>query len=928
MVPEDIANICPDGILVVGPDHRISWLNDAARRMFGWPGDTLIRQHVNVLVPQGKRRRHNRLMRGLSEMTSGPVNMKSWRQVEALRADGSRFPIHVWLAPDRHAGDRRTVVFARDMSELAASEAAATAAQAKLEEQGRKNALLALVAEHATDAVIITDAQGRTLWVNPALEQLSGYQADEFKGRKPGELLQGPETDTATVRRIAEAVKNGSAIQCELLNYHRDGEPYWLDMNITPVHDDAGQLAKFIAVERDITKVKQQENALKAAREAAKRAEDRLASAIEAISEGFVIYDAEDRLVMCNSALRAQFPFLSELLVPGAKFEDLIRTAALNGHFDTQGEDPEAWVRKQIEKRRASDRVETIVRFTNGRWMLRRECRTPDGEMIGVRSDITAFKQQEENLRQAKRKAERAENRLASAIEAISEGFAIYDEYDRLVMANDAFRRLHEGVADLIVPGVTFSEIVLAAARRKYFDTGGEDPETWVRKQVEKRRSQPQAETMVPFTDGRWMLRRERRTPEGEMIGIRSDITAFKAQEAALEEARAHAEAADQAKSEFVANISHELRTPINGIMGFIQLMLTGELDDKQRERAEIVKSSSEHLLQLVNDLLDLSRIASQSIELSPEWFDLAELVDDTVAMMEPLAKQKNIDLNADLSLPSGIVIEADRSRLRQILFNLVGNGINYTDHGQVTLRAHDGPPGVIFEVSDTGPGMPKDKLQTIFDRFSRIEGAGAASGGAGLGLAITKGLVDLMGGEIVVESELGEGSTFTVRLPLPAKAPARLPQPTAGAPEPAKIEQARSMYDVLVVEDHPVNQLLIRELLTGISCQVSLAENGLQALEQVEAHDFDLIIMDNQMPEMSGLEAISEIRARDDWKRRIPIIALTANAMRGAETPYQEHGVEAFLTKPFDMNEVLATVQRLGKVGREIRDAAAPAAM
>ncbi len=630
--------------------------------------------------------------------------------------------------------------------------------------------------------MVISDAEGRAIWVNEAMERLSGYGLDDFQGRRPGELLQGPETDPATVRRIREAIRAGADIRCTLVNYTSSGKAYWTDLNICPVRDADGRLEKFIAVQRDVTAEYQQKRMLEAARRA----------------------------------------------------------------------------------------------------------------------------------------AERAESRLASAIEAISEGFVIYDEYDRLVMANSAYRKMREADADLIEPGMTFEKIVRTSLQRGHYDTEGEDPEVWIQRQLEARRAATNAETMVRFADGRWMLRRERRTPQGEMIGIRSDVTAFKQQEAALEEARARAEAADKAKSEFVANISHELRTPINGIMGFIQLMLLDELSDKQRERAEIVKSSSEHLLQLVNDLLDLSRIASNSVVLTPEEFDLADLVEETVGLLQPLADQKGLELRTDIALCDGATVRADRARVRQILFNLVGNGINYTDDGAVTIALNAQESGIVFEVSDTGPGIPQDKLEAIFDRFTRVDGATASAGGAGLGLAITKGLVELMGGEIDVRSALGRGSTFVVRLPLQISAPDGGSNP---APDSGGMEHPPVSYHILVAEDHPVNQRLITEMLDTLNCQVTLAETGRQALQAVEADEFDLIIMDNQMPEMTGLEAIARIRARTDWKRRIPIIALTANAMRGAETAYQPHGVEAFLTKPFEFNALVKAIRRLGHAGRRLRE-------
>jgi len=640
-----------------------------------------------------------------------------------------------------------------------------------------------------------------------------------------------------------------------------------------------------------------------------------------------VIYDADDRLVMCNRAFRDQFPAIADRLIPGAKFDALTRYAAQEGIFDTEGEDADTWARRQIERRKADDRVETIVRFTDGRWLMRRDCRTPEGETIGIRTDITELKQQELRLTQALRKAERAEGRLASAIEAISEGFVIYDEYDRLVMANEAYKKMRADDADIIQPGVTFQELVRTAVERGHFDTEGEDPDEWVRKQVEARRAGTDVETMVRFTDGRWMLRRERRTPQGEMIGIRSDVTAFKQQEAALEEARRKAEAADRAKSEFVANISHELRTPINGIIGFNQLMLGGELSDKQRERAAIIKASSEHLLQLVNDLLDLSRIASNSVELEPAPFDVTELAEEAVELMTPLADQNHLTLETQIKVPAGARIEGDRSRIKQILLNLMSNALKFTEEGSVALRVTETDGGIAFAVADTGPGMPEDKLQSVFERFSQLKNQRAGAQGAGLGLAITRGLVELMGGEIDVESELGKGSVFTVLLPLPLMRPDEGSNgPAADDGNAAAEERRTEMYDVLVAEDHPFNQILISEILVSIGCRVTMAENGQEALDQIENHGFDLIIMDNQMPVMSGLEAIRHIRARPDWKTRIPILALTANAMRGAEREYEAHGVEKFMTKPLDVNRVIEAVKRLASAGRQVRQEASSA--
>jgi CheY-like chemotaxis protein len=222
---------------------------------------------------------------------------------------------------------------------------------------------------------------------------------------------------------------------------------------------------------------------------------------------------------------------------------------------------------------------------------------------------------------------------------------------------------------------------------------------------------------------------------------------------------------------------------------------------------------------------------------------------------------------------------------------------------------------------------MPEEKLQSIFERFSQLKNQRPGAQGAGLGLAITKGLVDLMGGEISVSSEIGKGSEFRVQLPSSVQSgkPDENDRGNGNGPTNAQ-ERKLGMYDVLVAEDHPYNQVLISEILESIGCTVTLAENGQQALDHLDAQDYDLIIMDNQMPVMSGLEAIRQIRGRADWKTRIPIVALTANAMRGAEKDYEVYGVEEFMTKPIDVNYMIETVKRLGSAGRRAREAACSA--
>jgi PAS domain S-box-containing protein len=781
---EQIFDLWPDAAFLIALGGRIARANTAAAQLVGCAKRDLEGRDIAAFFATP--RHAQAFMARLETSCAKPEASKPrWRRMRMRSATGEAISVRYLLDSEIHA-EGQTVLFVRKSAIPAQAEASEDiSANGGMKE----NVILPLVAKYAEDCVIITDALGRIIWANTAAQKMSGYSLVEMLGQKPGVILQGANTDPLTVADISRALAAGESVQCDIMNYHKSGRAYWIDMAISPIRDASGKVESFISISREITEKKARE-------------------------------------------------------------------------------------------------------------ML---------------------------LADAPRKIELAEARLAAAIEAISEGFVIYDDQDRLVMANSAYRKMREADADLLVPGATFEDIVRTSVMRGHYDTRGEDTENWIARQVEARKKGRDVETLVQFSDGRWMLRRERRTAQGEMIGIRSDVTEFKTQEAELQKARHEAEMANRAKSDFVANISHELRTPINGIMGFNQIMLANDLSPKQRERALCIKTASEDLLRLVNDLLDLSKMATGTIDLRIAPFDLIDLLEENQKAMKPLAEQKNIDLSLAADLPPGLVVEGDRARIKQILMNLIGNAVKFTDEGRVGIRADLRDGGVCLEVSDTGPGIPEEQLENVFDRFARLHAGPALREGAGLGLSITQKLVELMGGKIKVASALGRGSTFSVWLPLAIVASAHVADNEPGRTKTTQ-DAEMTMFDVLVAEDHPMNQRLINDILDAIGCRVTIAEDGAKALAHLDTEDFDLVIMDHQMPVMTGLDAIRAIRSRTDWKMDIPIIALTANAMRGSETVYSELGVDEFMTKPLMLERVIGAVRRLGLAGRKLRGGQPPA--
>ncbi len=541
------------------------------------------------------------------------------------------------------------------------------------------------------------------------------------------------------------------------------------------------------------------------------------------------------------------------------------------------------------------------------------------GGYVAIQRNISYCVERSCDLTKAVLSHSKAEGRLQAAIEATSDGFAIYDEHDRLLIANQAFRDLHKGVEDMTGPGVPFEDLLRASASAGLLDLGGEDPDQWIGRQL-KAALAPSSETHVKYAQGGWVSRRHKRMENNETVRKWTNINSLKRQQAELEAACARAEAADQAKSQFLTNMSHEMRTPMNGIIGFNDLLLASGLSERQREYATLIQSSSRSLMALIDEILDLGKIERGTLEIEALPFKLFELISAARAL-EALAEAKSLKLTIDCSLPAETIAVGDLKRIRQVLVNLIGNAIKFTDAGAVTLCVSRAENGLQFVVGDTGRGISSDRHKAIFERFYQGQEPGAGKvQGSGLGLAITRDLVRLMGGEIGVTSERGRGSTFRVWLPLwldLKKAPDAAPQPGLCIAASA----APCVYKVLVAEDHPINLKLALALLKAADCEADHAENGREALAKLEAGDYDLVIMDSQMPVMTGVEAIKAIRRRTDWKQQVPILSLTADAMKGAEEYHAMAGADAYMSKPLRSDAFIEAVKRLGGLGRALRD-------
>lgn len=707
------------------------------------------------------------------------------------------------------------------------------------------------------------------------------------------------EKDKPVARANFEKVFAGEQVEVES-DYDTPDGKQWIRISHSPVRNAAGEITGVAIVTHDITAARRQAEQLR-------DADRKIRAMLSSTQEGFYMIDHDYRVLMINEAGREQVRRATGLEInEGMRIVEFVGPARIRSYRDL------------IENAKAGRRqeIETMVPMQDGECWFHNTyfpVKNEKGEVIAVcatTQDITERKLVDKAMERIRIEKEEYQFRLQSILDNTPMVVFIKNTDGRYLLINQAFREMFD-TTDAAVIGKTDFDFDTPESARRYREADELVIFTQENVVSEEKLVRPQGEYNLLIVKFPLFDR------QGKVYGvgcIATDISERERQRQQLIEARLKAENAERLQEQFLANMSHEIRTPMNGIIGMTNILSETSLDTQQKEFLDIIRHSSANLMGLINDILDLSKIKAGKLMLEQTLFDLPAMMRNALAPFQLPAREKNIQLlyEPDDRIPP--LLSGDPLRITQVLTNLISNALKFTETGSITIAVRlktlrENSCVLLFAVTDTGIGIAANRLAHVFDSFEQAEADTARKyGGTGLGLTISRNLVQLLGGDLQVSSKQGSGTTFSFQLPVLLP---RANEILATGTTDALISQQLAGKKILVAEDNEINQKVIFHVLQKAGIRTSIVNNGREAAELLEAgNDFDAVILDLRMPLMDGFQ--TAVYIREKLKLQMPIIAMTASALRNEREKCMELGMNGYLTKPFSPPRLFELLHQL----------------
>ncbi|MDR6719983.1 PAS domain S-box protein [Paenibacillus sp. 2003] len=866
----------PDAIYVMDIHGNYIDANPSVERISGYTLDDLIRMNQGEICPPDSENSRKQYIKEVlaGRSVSNPITF--------YHKDGSLKQAEITYVPITEGKEVVGIYgIAKDVTDI-------LEVQRELKEAQEKYQVLA---DHAQDLITTCATDGELLYVSPSVYTLLGYKSEEVIGKSFKDYCYpGDYPDPMDLSKIG----NG----CKMRVLHKKGHYIWMETLAKPVAGERGKSVQIVSISRDITQHKDADRRLRESRQ-------RYRSLFEHNPAAVYSLNLEGKYSAVNSKLVQMLDIPRNKLIGQSFLSNLDKCEVQYGkhYFEMvkQGE-PQYYETRIVNSR--GRKIEVSV--TNVPIIV-------DKEMVGVYgivSDITERKEYTERIQELSKQHELILN-------TVTEGIYGLDADGITMFMNPAAASMFGYEAKEFIGKNSHPIIHHTRADGSHLP----QEECPIHMTVLDGQRRSIKEDVFWRKDGSSFLVQYQVTPIIEQGQIQGAVVVFNdvTGEREIVRAKETAELAAQAKSEFLSMVSHEIRTPMNGIVGMTELLIGTDLSEEQREYAEIIRDSGDALLNILNDILDFSKLESGKMALAYEPFALRKMLEQVAELFKPRADEKHLEIRYRLnpSIPEFMV--GDAIRIRQILVNLVGNALKFTDQGSIDvnvdiIKGRKPEDSVLdFAVQDTGIGIPADKLDQLFQSFSQLHPViNRKYGGTGLGLVISKRLVEIMGGSISVESIEGEGSTFRFAVPA-ASVDASSEQTVSQFHHDRTRQSDKVAMRILVAEDHPVNRKILREYLEKLGYHADVCTNGVEAIDAISQNAYDIVLMDIHMPVMDGLKATDLLHRLIPQDRIPPIIAVTGNAKREDKEACLEIGMRDFISKPVMLSELKRVLQQWG---------------